>query len=156
MDDLYTILIFVAFVVYSLYKNFNKAAKKKASSSAVSPTSSVPVSKPAREIFETLFGEQFDIDEPITRQYSPAPAIHSGESRLKKYSTESLAVETAFKPPYNDMNRPKTSSLKTIIKTDTKSTENTERSIISALFHSKGDNLRKAIIYQTILERPYI
>ena len=153
MDDLYTILVFVAFIAYSLYRNFNKAAKKK----AAAPQRPAP--QPVKEIFESLFGEEFtegdSMPESVPVDIPNKPKHIRITDRYNKYLSESDIAESAFKPVYNDIKRPKISNLKTFTHTHTKSNLNVEPSVISTLFVNDGNDLRKAIIYQTILERPY-
>jgi hypothetical protein len=149
MDDLYTILLFVAFIVYSLYKNSKKVAKKKASSPIPQHQN-----EPVKDIFESLFGEELTVDESPAE--SPKTMTYEKPYRARQSNSEISAARNAFKPVYNDINRPRTSSLKNVVHVTTKSTENYQPSIISAMLQNDGEDLRKAVIYQTILERPYI
>lgn len=149
MDDLYTVLLFVAFIAYSLYKNSKKVAKKK---------SAMPIpqsrKEPIKEIFESLFGEELSLDED-TVEPQKTMTSEKAYDRLP-YNSELNAVKNAFKPIYSDTNRPRTSSLKNIVHVAEKSTENYEPSIIRSMLQNDGNDLRKAVIYQTILETPYI
>jgi hypothetical protein len=153
MEDIYSILIFVAFIIYSLYKRSKKAANK---ATPQPQAQRPPQGQPVKELFESLFGEDFNFEQEVTPPNPVEVPSKSYRGRFSPATKEySSPASEYFKPKYDDLNRPKISSLKTIVRTDTKSTENMEPSIIASILQNDGHDLRKAILYQTVLERPY-
>jgi cell division protein FtsN len=151
MDDLYTIIMFVAFIAYSIYRSTQKAKKK-----AATPQPSSE-SKPVKELFETLFGEVLD-DEPTPRPVpTRQPLADELPRSLKEYYYERQSSKEKYvRPVYDDFNRPKRTSLKTVVQSTKSSSDSKQPSRISQMLKNDENNLRKAIIYQNLLERPYV
>ena len=151
MEDYIYLIFLVAWIAFSLYRRSQKKSAAAAGKPPSGPHREREI-KPLPTIEEILFGKE-EAPAPATSpdppswmeegNYSPEPVETSFEKEYKAKGIQS--VESAGKPKY--MNQIKLTDLQK----DEISDENDKIDLSDEIF-----NLRKAVIYSEILNRPYI
>lgn len=157
MKEYIYIIAFIAYIAYSFYSAAQKRKKKEMQQR---PTY-VPVpqpepelqetSKPGRSVFEELFGEDF---EEIRKTIDKQPSKEEPEPvRPFEYKPE---VPVYYKQPtFEEINISSHSSIASLL---TESEDPVSVSVVPVYQtpkHLDAFDLRKAIIFATILDRPY-
>lgn len=148
MEDYIYILGFIAWIAYSFYSAAQKKKKKEIRQRpAYEPAPySEPqeTNKPGRSVFEELFGENFEeiheeFEEPqINKDSMPEKQIQYYQQPA--YQEIEATNHTILVSQLTDSETPVSASLELFNKTTN---------------HSDAFDLRKAVIYGAILERPY-
>ncbi len=147
MDDFYTILIFIAFIVYSIYKNYKKSTTK-----TPAPQSENSEKETVKELFETFFGDEKEFGS--TKQVLTEKEIKVQNAKhLKKQA--SLRKDIEIQNRYNAFIENQKSSLDTSRNKHKNTSTKAGNSYLSSILHSNKNELRKAILYNAILESPY-
>ncbi len=149
MDELIYILILVAWVAYSIFNaKQKKKQKEQQAKSAPRPQPEYEASepqKPKRSVLEDLFGEEFfeelqDEEEEISYKEEVPVKEHVITGYQPKVSEKSY--EERYKTASQLIQEMKDEEIESIMAAGDEIPE-------------KDFDLRKAVIYSTILERPY-
>jgi len=150
MDDLIYILMLVAWVAYSIYNAKQKKKQKELQNRpAAEPQPAyepAQTQKPQRSIFEDVFGEgQFEEFEETEEEKVPhAEEIRKVPAEYTYYKPKPM--EVVEKDEYITASQLISNRENTLVDLDL---------IDKPITYGNYFNLRKAVIYSAILERPY-
>lgn len=145
MDDFLYILLAIGWVVFGIYKNYQKQAKK---SQTVTKKAPLPKKREIKDIFEDFFPV-----EEIKRVEQKEETKEVVNKQSEIYTAENKSLETI---PGNDyFSYEKESSEKGIKNKDLKINEKSKLEEVVDNIEKFDFDLRKAVIYKAILERPY-
>jgi len=150
MDNLIVILLMLAWVAYSFYtanqKKKQKELQRKPDLQPKPVAEPLPETKPQRSIFEEIFRDD-ELEDPKEQEpeYIPEYLEPAKEAKIFSYEDpetwdikEKLAMKTGLR-----------------IYSETEPKEPKPVLAIRSATHIEAFDLRKAIIYNVILERPY-
>ncbi len=148
MDDFIYVLLFIGWIAYSIFsaiqKKKQKELKKKPSPEPYSASEESVPENPARKVLEEIFGEgHFEESEET---FEPEPVYEEVERRPTIYMREETDQNTGRKmvnhlSPDKIWNKPAAEELP--VETET---------LVS---QKESFDLRNAVIYAAILQRPY-
>lgn len=153
MDDLIYILLGLAWVIYAAYRANQKQKQKSMTSSATGPPASPREQpRPLDTIFGEILGEGSSLEEvsfPESQSYDDI-TVKELEEEKRQFSRPKTILETipseegisAFDSLYKTAGR-------------TSLTADEEEHISQTALAGEGFDLRKAVIYAEILNRPY-
>jgi hypothetical protein len=152
MDDLLYIAFLVAWVAFGIYKNSQKAKNKTIASKQSAPIETQPSN--SRSVFEEILTGSKNVDE-LLDDFLKGPET----SKTADYQTESTPKEPViFTQTYT---KPKYSSIPNIMNAFEEGQAQT-KTIVTLFDDNEEDtglgqdfDLRTAVLYSTILDRPY-
>jgi hypothetical protein len=148
MDELIYILVLVAWVAYSIFNaKQKKKQKEQQAKSAPKPQPQYETAepqKPKRSVLEDLFGEEFFEELQVEEEVSYKKEVPVKEPALTSYQPQAPEKpdEEVYKSASQLIREMKDEEMESI------TVDGDENPV-------KGFDLRKAVIYSTILERPY-
>ena len=149
MDELIYILVLVAWVAYSIFNaKQKKKQKEQQAKSAPKPQPQYETSEPQKpkpSVLEDLFGEEFFEELPDDEEeISYKEAVPAKEPVVTSYQPQASekSYEERYKTASQLIQEMKDEEMETIMEAGDEMPE-------------KDFDLRKAVIYSTILERPY-
>jgi hypothetical protein len=150
MEDYIYILIGVIWLAASVYRASQKKKQAAARKSAGEPAKAKPEMSDTRSLLEELLGgQEIKIPEPEEQEISipePEKVIVEEDPPLRKFESE--YTKMGLKGVESLMREGTSSTGRILFKDTFKSTQKKEAGQTKI-------NLRKAIIYKAILERPY-
>ncbi|MBE0661592.1 MAG: hypothetical protein IH597_03910 [Bacteroidales bacterium] len=151
MDDLIYILAGIAWVAYSIYNARQKKKLKEERERTVPKAEPVyepePASTPTRSIFEEIFKEAGlnEFDEELEENVKPATAEISAKTQYFTYEDTDIEIKAA-----EDLIKKEAPAFSEHFVAENVPYHEMKEKTRSNIF-----DLRKAVIYSAILERPY-
>lgn len=152
MEDLIILLLFVAWIGYTFYKESEKQKKIREAKTATKPLGE-PMQSENKNFVPQMEDTEFEtevLSQGSSDDFRPI---------MEKYSPEKVSAEHAspleYIPLIDQINRPDFTSIEYNSKNISIPQENIEQPIEEDTFSEFSFDLKQAVIYSAILQRPY-